>query len=171
MLELKIGDKKRCTLTFDNLRVSKTRKALVFYLRDLGLPLAAARYVVRKALYAKATGVRVYRLTTRYFVYVEYGEGLFFIGTEEQIIDRVEERYSWQQGYLWIKMAEHAARGERMSRGELDDFIYDTEAEDESIELITKNVAPVERRRPKRRRRRRRKVRKVLSKIYWYDDL
>jgi hypothetical protein len=171
VLELKIGDRNRCTLTFDNLRVSKTRKALVFYLRDLGLPLAAAKHVVRKALYAKGTGVRVYRLTSRFFAYVEFDEGLFFVGTEEQLINKVRERYSWQQGLLWITMAEHASRGTRMSRIEIADFIYDTQTEDESIELITKNVAPIERRRPKRRRRRRRKVRKVLNRIYWYDDL
>lgn len=171
MLEFKRGEKNRCTLMFDNLRISKTRKALAFYLRDLGLPLAAAKCVVRKALYSNANGVRVYRLTKRDYIYVDHDYGLLFVGTEDQIIDKVVERYSWQQGLLWIKMAEHAARGTRMSRSELDDFIYDTETEDESIELITKNVAPLERRRRKRQRKHRRGARRVQSRVYGFEDL
>lgn len=170
MLEFKRGEWNRCTLTVDNLRISKTRKALVFYLRDLGLPLAAAKFVVKRALYAKFSGVRVYRLTALHYIYVDYDEGSFRVGTEEQVEEKIREQHPWQQACLWIEMADAAAWGRKMSRKDIDGFIYDFETDLKGIELITKNVAPIERLRRKRRRRRR-KVKKVLSKIYGYEDL
>lgn len=171
MLELKRDERNRCTLAFDNLRTSKVRKALAFYLRDLGIPLPTAKYVVRKALYSDGSGVRLYRLTFTHYIYVDYDYGPVFVGTEDQIIDKVAERYPWQQGLLWKEMADKSARLKRMSHSEIDDFIYEMETDIAGIELLTKNVAPIERCRKRRRGRCRRKVKKVLSRIYWYDDL
>lgn len=170
MLEFKRGEWNRCTLIVDNLRASKTRKALIFYFRDLGLPISAARYVMRKSLDAKGTGVRVYRLTSTHYIYVNYGEGFFFTGTEDQVIDKVAERYPWQQGVLWIEQAFNAAWGKKMSRNDIDLFIYDFEIDLNGVKLMMKNVAPIEKRR-KRRRRHWKKTRKELRRVYGYEDL
>lgn len=158
MLELKRGERNRCTLTFDNLRTSKVRKALAFYLRDIGIPLPTAKHVVKKSLYSNGSGVRLYRLTFTHYIYVDYDYGLLFVGTEDQVIDKVAERYPWQQGLLWKEMADKSARGKRMSRDEIDDFIYEMETDLNGTELLTKNVAPIEKR---PRRRHRRKVKKA----------
>lgn len=167
MLELSRGERNHCTLTLDDLRIPKIRKALVVYFRELGLPKSIAGYVVRQTLYSKGRGVRLYRLTTTKYIFVNYWEGKFIVGTEDQVFDRVSETRSWQQTLLWIEMAEHAAQGRRMTYREICDFIYETETDLKGIELDTKNVAPLESRKRRRKRKQRTLVVRKPSGYTW----
>lgn len=149
MLELTKTERGRCKVALDNLRVSKVRRALVVYFRELGLPNRSAWYVATRILSKSEHGIRCYLLPNANFILVNYDKGSVVVGSEEHVVDAAERTHSWEQGYLWTEMARFAARGKRMSAKQIREFIWEIEPEKG---LMCVNVAPMERRRRRRKR-------------------